>query len=85
MKEPHHVARRTCREVSPPAVGGWSARHKKSVLAGWLVFVVAPVDARLSCSARSKLTKADQFTGQSGKAEKTLESELPHPGAARRR
>ena len=24
-------------------IGGWSARHKKSVLAGWLVFVALAV------------------------------------------
>ena len=58
------------------AVGGWSARHKKSVLAGWLVFVVASVVLG-SAFGTSKLTNADQFSGQSGKAEKTLEQRFP--------
>ena len=39
--------------------------------------------ARRSCSARpfgtSKLTQADQYNGQSGKAEKTLEQRFPTP------
>jgi uncharacterized membrane protein YdfJ with MMPL/SSD domain len=59
-------------------VGGWSARHKKSVLAGWLVFVVASVVLG-SAFGTSKLTNADQFNGQSGKAEKTLEQRFPTP------
>jgi RND superfamily putative drug exporter len=59
-------------------VGGWSARHKKSVLAGWLVFVVASVVIGGAVST-NKLTQADQYTGQSGRAEKTLEQRFPKP------
>src|SRR3954453_11353906 len=59
-------------------VGSWSARHKKSVLAGWLAFVVLSVVVG-GMVGTNKLTKADQFTGQSGKAEKTLEQRFPTP------
>jgi uncharacterized membrane protein YdfJ with MMPL/SSD domain len=57
-------------------VGSWSARHKKSVLAGWLAFVVLSVVLG-GMVGTDKLTKADQFTGQSGRAEKTLEQRFP--------
>ena len=59
-------------------VGGWSARHKKSVLAGWIVFVVLAVVLGGAVGAR-KLTTADQYTGESGRAEKTLEKSFPAP------
>ena len=59
-------------------VGGWSARHKKSVLVGWLVFVVLAVVLG-SAVGTKKLTQADSFVGQSGKAEKTLEQHFPTP------
>ncbi len=59
-------------------VGGWSARHKKSVLVGWLVFVVLAVVLGSAVGTKS-LTPADSFVGQSGKAEKTLEQHFPTP------
>jgi uncharacterized membrane protein YdfJ with MMPL/SSD domain len=59
-------------------VGSWSARHKKSVLAGWLAFVIASVVIG-GMVGTSKLTDADQYTGQSGRAEKTLEQHFPKP------
>ena len=52
-------------------LGGWSARHKKSVLFGWFVFVALAMMVSSFVPA-NKLTKADQFTGESGRAEKTL-------------
>ena len=61
-------------------LGGWSARHKKSVLAGWFVFVALAVMVSSFIPA-NKLTKADQFTGESGRAEKTLESSFPKPAS----
>ena len=57
-------------------VGSWSARHKKSVLAAWLVFIVASVLLGGAVGTH-KLTQADQYTGQSGRAEKTLEQHFP--------
>jgi uncharacterized membrane protein YdfJ with MMPL/SSD domain len=59
-------------------LGSWSARHKKSVLVGWFVFVALAVMVSSFVPA-NKLTKADQFTGESGRAEKTLESSFPKP------
>src|SRR4051794_30633929 len=59
-------------------LGGWSARHKKTVLVGWFVFVALAVMVSSFIPA-NKLTKADQFTGESGRAEKTLESSFPKP------
>jgi len=61
-------------------LGGWSARHKKSVLAGWFVFVALAMMVSMFVPA-NKLTKADQFTGESGRAEKTLESSFPKPAS----
>src|SRR5207344_2884168 len=57
-------------------VGGWSARHKKSVLGGWLVFVLLSVVIG-GAVGTNKLTPADQFTGESGRAEQTLEHHFP--------
>ena len=59
-------------------VGSWSARHKKSVLAAWLVFIVASVVLGGAVGTK-KLTTADQYTGQSGRAEKLLEQHFPQP------
>ncbi|MGH3140423.1 MAG: MMPL family transporter [Gaiellales bacterium] len=61
-------------------LGSWSARHKKSVLVGWFVFVALAVMVSGFVPA-NKLTKADQFTGESGRAEKTLESSFPKPAS----
>ncbi|HEY0386828.1 MAG TPA: MMPL family transporter [Gaiellales bacterium] len=61
-------------------LGGWSARHKRSVLAGWFVFVALAVMVGSFLPANT-LTKADQFTGESGRAEKTLESSFPKPAS----
>jgi RND superfamily putative drug exporter len=61
-------------------LGGWSARHKKSVLLGWFVFVALAIMVSSFVPA-NKLTKADQFTGESGRAEKTLESNFPKPAS----
>jgi RND superfamily putative drug exporter len=59
-------------------VGGWSARHKKSVLAGWILFVVLSVVVGGAVGAK-KLTTADQYTGESGRAEQTLQASFPAP------
>src|SRR4051794_27460312 len=62
-------------------VGYWSARHKKSVLLGWLLFVVLSVVGG-SMIKSNTLTDADQFAGESGRAEKTLEKSFPQATAA---
>ena len=62
-------------------VGTWSARHKKTVLVGWLLFVaLSSVGGGMISS--NKLTKADQFSGESGRAEKTLETKFPEAAVA---
>ena len=62
-------------------VGTWSARHKKSVLVGWLLFVALSIVGGGMISS-NKLTKADQFSGESGRAEKTLETKFPEAAVA---
>ena len=57
-------------------VGGWSARHAKTVLAGWIVFVALAFVVGNAVGAK-KLTPADQFNGSSGRAEKVLEQQFP--------
>lgn len=57
-------------------IGGWSARHKKSVLVGWLVFVVLAVVIGGAVGTKT-LTQADGFTGGSGKAEQALAKSFP--------
>ena len=59
-------------------IGGWSARHKKSVLVGWLVFVVLAVVIGGAVGTKT-LTQADGYTGQSGKAEQALAKSFPTP------
>src|SRR6185437_6828050 len=61
-------------------LGSWSARHKKSVLVGWFVFVALAMMVSSVVPANT-LTKADQFTGESGRAEKTLEQSFPAPAS----
>ena len=41
-------------------LGGWSARHKKSVLVGWFVFVALAMMVSSFVPANN-LTKADQW------------------------
>jgi len=72
------MLRKTNQRGVAARVGGWSARHSKSVLAGWIVFVVAAVVLG-SHIGTSKLSDADQFNGQSGKAEATLAKSFPKP------
>jgi len=43
-------------------VGTWSARNKKKVLVGWLLFVVLSIVGGSMISS-NKLTKAAQFSG----------------------
>ena len=62
-------------------VGTWSARHKKTVLVGWLLFVALSLVGGGMISS-NKLTKADQFSGESGRAEKTLETKFPEAAVA---
>ena len=62
-------------------VGYWSARHQKSVLLGWILFVILSVVGGGMISS-NKLTEADKFSGESGRAEKTLEQSFPQASTA---
>src|SRR6476659_382226 len=62
-------------------VGYWSARHKKSVLLGWILFVILSVVGGGMISSNN-LTEADKFSGESGRAEKTLEQSFPQASTA---
>ena len=53
-------------------LGGWSARHRKTAILGWLLFVVAAVLIG-GMVGQLKLTDGEQGTGDSGRAERILE------------
>lgn len=53
-------------------LGGWSARHRKTAIFGWLLFVVAAVLVG-GMVGQQKLTDGEQGTGDSGRAERIIE------------
>jgi RND superfamily putative drug exporter len=53
-------------------LGGWSARHRKTAIFGWLLFVVAAVLIG-GMVGQQKLTDGEQGTGDSGRAERILD------------
>jgi uncharacterized membrane protein YdfJ with MMPL/SSD domain len=53
-------------------LGGWSARHRKTAILGWLLFVVATVLIG-GMVGQQRLTEGEQGTGDSGRAERILE------------
>ncbi|MGH3376509.1 MAG: MMPL family transporter [Actinoallomurus sp.] len=53
-------------------LGGWSARHRKTAILGWLLFVVAAVLIG-GMVGQQRLTEGEQGTGDSGRAERILE------------
>src|SRR4051812_45654675 len=59
-------------------MGRWSARHWKTAVFGWIVFVVASV-AIGGAIGTKKLTDAQQGTGSSGRADKLLDKEFKRP------
>src|SRR5947208_15794613 len=61
-------------------MGRWSARHWKTAVIGWIVFVVASV-ALGSAIGTKKLTDAQSGTGGSGGADKLLDKELKRPAS----
>ena len=52
-------------------LGGWSARHRKAAILGWLIFVIV-VAVLGSGSGQSSLANYQQLAGGSGQAEKIL-------------
>ncbi|MFI7274259.1 MMPL family transporter [Streptomyces sp. NPDC049879] len=53
-------------------LGGWSTRHRKTAIIGWLLFVVVAVVAGSAAGTRN-LTGAEFGTGDSGRAARILE------------
>jgi putative drug exporter of the RND superfamily len=62
MRNKHNIA---------ATLGGWSARHRKSAILGWLIFVIV-VAVLGSGSGQSSLANYQQLAGGSGRAEKIL-------------
>src|SRR3954463_9643615 len=62
-KHSHHYAAR---------VAAWSGRHRKKAIWGWLAFVVV-VFALGNAVGTTNISDVDQFSGESGRAEKALE------------
>ncbi len=63
MSQPRNVAARAAH---------WSAEHRKLAILGWLAFVVAAVFLGQAVG-QSKIHGADAFSGESGRAERTLD------------
>ena len=61
-------------------MGRLSARHWKTAVIGWIVFVVASV-ALGSAIGTKKLTDAQSGTGSSGRADKLLDKEFKRPAS----
>ena len=51
----------------------WSAAHRKTAIFGWLAFVIVGVMAG-GAVGQKQIHGADQFSGEAGRAEQTLES-----------
>ena len=54
------------------AISGWSARHRKTVLAGWFAFVALCLVAGSLTGTRG-LTSSESGIGESGRADKVIE------------
>jgi uncharacterized membrane protein YdfJ with MMPL/SSD domain len=54
-------------------MGHWSVTHRKTAIWGWLIFVVLAVLIG-NMVGQNKIHGADQFSGEAGRAEHTLES-----------
>src|SRR5262249_17423108 len=54
-------------------MGHWSATHRKTAIWGWLIFVVIAVMAG-QIIGQNQIHGADQYSGEAGRAEHTLEA-----------
>ncbi len=71
--QPAHSDERAPRVKNVAArMGHWSATHRKTAIWGWLVFVVLAVLIG-NMIGQNKIHGADQFSGEAGRAEQTLE------------
>src|SRR6476469_6553240 len=50
----------------------WSATHRKTAIFGWLAFVLAAI-AIGGAVGQNKMTDADSYPGESGRAQQALE------------
>ena len=72
QQQPQHRQRKKQKLGLAAVMGGWSARHRKTAVFGWLLFVVlATVLGGMAGSL--KTTDADQAIGQSGRAEQMID------------
>jgi RND superfamily putative drug exporter len=56
----------------------WSAAHKKTAIFGWLAFVIASI-ALGGAIGQKEMTTADQYPGESGRAQQALEDSRLEP------
>ena len=56
----------------------WSATHKKTAIFGWLAFVLASI-ALGGAIGEKEMTTADQYPGESGRAQQALEDSRLEP------
>ena len=50
----------------------WSATHRKTAIFGWIAFVIAAI-AIGGAVGQKKMTDADQYPGESGRAQQALQ------------
>jgi len=70
-RDDHSQPRQRARPPAVERIAGWSARHRKTAVLGWLVLVVALFAAGHALGTKSV---PDYDPGQSGQAERTLHS-----------
>jgi RND superfamily putative drug exporter len=63
-------------------MGGWSARHRKTAIFGWLAFVVIALVVG-SMVGTKHLSNADQYDGESKRAEQALAQKFEQPAFER--
>src|SRR5256885_16434932 len=59
-------------------MGHWSATHRKTAIFGWLGFVVLAVLIG-QAGGQNQIHRADDFSGESGRAEQALYGPRPRP------
>ena len=60
----HNVAARMAR---------WSGQHRKKAIFGWLAFVLVAFGVGMNVVGQKDIADVDQFSGESGRAEKALD------------
>src|SRR4051794_21982071 len=57
-------------------VGGWSIRHRKTAVFGWLAFVIAAFVVGTMVVGQTQLKDTDQFVGESGRAAVAVDTKM---------